>query len=159
MKWLLIMVCSPGSDECPFPYPPDESKDWSPDSPVASHLRPQRVHSGTQTDGPQLSTADPEAGGLQPCLLVPAAPTLNSCPSPVPQRKVRHCAKWENRSSVALKPVEPEEENKPTYESLETVSVSSPNKCKIHHSYWASLTCSVSFPGQPEAPESQRDTT
>ncbi|XP_071063294.1 RAS guanyl-releasing protein 1-like isoform X1 [Pseudochaenichthys georgianus] len=111
---------SEGSDECPFPYPPDESKDWSPDSPVASHLRPQRVHSGTQTDGPQLSTADPEAGGLQPCLLVPAVPTLNSCPSPVPQRKVRHCAKWENRSSVALKPVEPEEENKPTYESLET---------------------------------------
>ncbi|KAF3844770.1 hypothetical protein F7725_007933 [Dissostichus mawsoni] len=111
---------SEGSDECPFPYPPDESKDWTPDSPVASHLRPQRVHSGTQTDGPQLSTEDPEAGGLQPCLLVPAAPTLTSCPSPVPQRKVRHCAKWENRASVALKPVEPEDENKPTYESLET---------------------------------------
>ncbi|XP_031134897.1 RAS guanyl-releasing protein 1-like isoform X2 [Sander lucioperca] len=109
-----------GSEECPFPYPPDDSKDWSPDSPVTSYSRPQRVHCGTQTEGPQLSAAAPESSRLQPSLLVPAAPTLTSCPSPVPQRKQRHCAKWENRASVAQKPKEPEEENKPTHESLKS---------------------------------------
>uniref|UniRef100_A0A7N8WSZ3 RAS guanyl-releasing protein 1 n=1 Tax=Mastacembelus armatus TaxID=205130 RepID=A0A7N8WSZ3_9TELE len=36
----------------------------------------------------------------QPSLLVPGAPTITTCPSPVPQRKQRHCAKWENRASV-----------------------------------------------------------
>nr|XP_046268863.1 RAS guanyl-releasing protein 1-like isoform X5 [Scatophagus argus] len=108
---------SPGSEECPFPYPPDDSKDCSPESPITSHLRPQRVHSGTQTEGPQLFSASPEASRFQPCLLVPAAPTFSSCPSPVPQRKQRHCAKWENRASVV--PKVPEEESKPTYESLE----------------------------------------
>nr|XP_020469569.1 RAS guanyl-releasing protein 1 isoform X1 [Monopterus albus] len=107
-------------EECPFPYPPDDSKDWSPDSPVTSHSRPRKVHSGTQTEGPQLSSAAPEASRLQPSLLVPAAPILTSCPSPVPQRKKRHCAKWENRASVVQKPKEPEEEPKPTYESLES---------------------------------------
>ncbi|TKS86499.1 RAS guanyl-releasing protein 1 [Collichthys lucidus] len=112
------MVTSEGSEECPFPYPPDDTKDWSPDSPVTPSLRPLRVHSGTQTEGPQHCSAALEASRLQPSLLVPAAPTLTSCPSPVPQRKQRHCAKWENRVSVVYK--EPEEENKPTYESLES---------------------------------------
>ncbi|XP_068577657.1 RAS guanyl-releasing protein 1-like isoform X1 [Cebidichthys violaceus] len=111
---------SEGSEECPFPYPPDDSKDWSPDSPVASYSRPRRVHSSTQTEGLQLSSADPEASCLQPSLLVPTTPLLTSCPSPVPQRKQRHCAKWENRASVAQKPKEPHEENKSTYESLES---------------------------------------
>lgn len=111
----------PGSEEFPFPFPSDDSKDWSPESPVTSHSRPQRVHSGTQTEGPQLSSAAPEASCHQPSLLVPAAPALTSCPSPVPQRKQRHCAKWENRASIMAK--EPEEENKSTYESLESVSV------------------------------------
>ncbi|XP_026155495.1 RAS guanyl-releasing protein 1 isoform X2 [Mastacembelus armatus] len=110
---------SMGSEECPFPYPPDDSKDWSPDSPVTSHARPRRVHSGTQTDGPQLSFAAPEASRPQPSLLVPGAPTITTCPSPVPQRKQRHCAKWENRASVLQKPKELEEQKKPTYESLE----------------------------------------
>ncbi|XP_008287980.1 RAS guanyl-releasing protein 1 [Stegastes partitus] len=107
---------SEGSEECPFPYPPDESKDWSPDSPVTSSLRPRRVHSCTQTDGPPVS----EAGRLQPSLLVPAPPPLTSCPSPVPQRKQRHCAKWENRATVVQRPKEPEEDSKPNYESLES---------------------------------------
>nr|XP_020469575.1 RAS guanyl-releasing protein 1 isoform X6 [Monopterus albus] len=102
------------------PVTMDDSKDWSPDSPVTSHSRPRKVHSGTQTEGPQLSSAAPEASRLQPSLLVPAAPILTSCPSPVPQRKKRHCAKWENRASVVQKPKEPEEEPKPTYESLES---------------------------------------
>lgn len=114
------MLHSSGSEECPFPFPSDDSKDWSPDSPVTSHSKPQTVHSGTQTEGPQLSSAAPEASRNQPSLLVPAAPTLTSCPSPVPQRKVRHCVKWENRASFVAK--EPEEESKPTYESLESVS-------------------------------------
>ncbi|XP_039994014.1 RAS guanyl-releasing protein 1-like isoform X2 [Xiphias gladius] len=116
----VTMGTSEGSEECPFPYPPDDSKDWSPDSPVTSHSRPQTVHSGTQTEGPQLSSAAPEPSRLQPSLLVPAAPTLTSCPSPMPQRKQRHCAKWENRASVVQKPKEPEEESKPTYECLES---------------------------------------
>ncbi|XP_018545713.2 RAS guanyl-releasing protein 1 isoform X2 [Lates calcarifer] len=116
----VTMGTSEGLEECPFPYPPDDSKDWSPDSPVTSRLRPQRVHSGTQTEGPHLSSAALEAGRLQPSLLVPTTPTLTSCPSPVPQRKQRHCAKWENRASVVQKPKEPEEESKPSYESLES---------------------------------------
>uniref|UniRef100_A0A3Q3VTC8 RAS guanyl-releasing protein 1 n=1 Tax=Mola mola TaxID=94237 RepID=A0A3Q3VTC8_MOLML len=79
---------------------------------------PRRVHSGTQTEGPQPFS---EAGSPHPSLLVPAAPTLPSCPSPLPQRKQRHCAKWENRASIMAK--EPEDESKPTYESLESVSI------------------------------------
>lgn len=109
---------SEGSEEFPFPYQSDDSKDWSPDSPVTSHSRPQRVHSGTQTEGPQLCSASPEPSRAQPSLLIPVTPTLTSCPSPVPQRKQRHCAKWENRASIALK--EPEEDSKPPYESLES---------------------------------------
>ncbi|XP_036927107.1 RAS guanyl-releasing protein 1-like isoform X1 [Acanthopagrus latus] len=109
---------SEGSEEFPFPYQSDDSKDWSPDSPVTPHSRPQRVHSGTQTEGPQLSSASPEPGRAQPSLLIPITPTLTSCPSPVPQRKQRHCAKWENRASIA--PKEPEEDNKLPYESLES---------------------------------------
>ncbi|XP_053191458.1 RAS guanyl-releasing protein 1-like [Scomber japonicus] len=110
---------SEGSDECPFTYASDDSKDWSPDSPVTSHLRTRKVHSGTQTEGPQLFSAAPEASRPQPALLVPTSPALSSCPSPVPQRKVRHCVKWENRASVVQKPKEPDEESKPVYESLE----------------------------------------
>uniref|UniRef100_A0A671YY56 RAS guanyl-releasing protein 1 n=1 Tax=Sparus aurata TaxID=8175 RepID=A0A671YY56_SPAAU len=110
---------SEGSEEFPFPYQSDDSKDWSPDSPVTSHSRPQRVHSGTQTEGPQLCSASPEPSRAQPSLLIPVTPTLTSCPSPVPQRKQRHCAKWENRASIALK--EPEEDSKPPYESLESL--------------------------------------
>lgn len=117
------MSHSPGSEECPFPYPGDDSRDCSPDSPLISHLRPQRVHSGTQTEGPQLSPVTPDAGCSQPSLFVPTTPTLSSCPSPVPQRKHRYCVKWENRATVVHKPKEPEEESKPTYESLESVSV------------------------------------
>ncbi|KAM6968543.1 RAS guanyl-releasing protein 1-like isoform 2-T2 [Tautogolabrus adspersus] len=107
-----------GSEEYLFPYPSDESKDWSPESPVTFHLGPQRVHSGTQTEEPHLSPAASEATRTQPSLLAPAAPTLTSCPSPVPQRKHRHCAKWENRASVV--PKELEEDSKPTYESMES---------------------------------------
>ncbi|XP_058471037.1 RAS guanyl-releasing protein 1-like isoform X1 [Solea solea] len=116
----VTMSTSDGSEECPFPYPPDDNKDWSPDSPVIPTSRPRKVDSGTQTEGPQLFAAAPEAGRLQPCLIVPTAPTLTSCPSPVPQRKQRHCVKWENRASVVQKPKEPEEDNKPSYESLES---------------------------------------
>ncbi|XP_020485724.1 RAS guanyl-releasing protein 1 isoform X2 [Labrus bergylta] len=107
-----------GSEECIFPYQSDDSKDWSPESPITSHLGPLRVHSGTQTEEPHLSPAASEATRTQPSLLAPAAPTLTSCPSPVPQRKQRHCAKWENRASVV--PKELEEDSKPTYESIET---------------------------------------
>lgn len=127
----------PGSEEFPFPFPSDDSKDWSPESPVTSHSRPQIVHSGTQTEGPQFSSAAPEASCHQPSLLVPAAPALTSCPSPVPQRKQRHCAKWENRASIMAK--EPEEENKSTYESLESVSVRfsyPPDKIRVHRSLY-----------------------
>lgn len=119
-KWFLFP--SLGSDECPFTYASDDSKDWSPDSPVTSHFRTRKVHSGTQTEGPQLFSAAPEASRSQPALLVPTSPALSSCPSPVPQRKVRHCVKWENRASVVQKPKEPDEESKPVYESLEVVS-------------------------------------
>ncbi|XP_072220940.1 RAS guanyl-releasing protein 1-like isoform X2 [Leuresthes tenuis] len=107
---------SEGSEECPFPYPPDDSKDWSPDSPVSSCSRPTTVHSYTQTEGPQLSSLTVEPARLQSYVLVPVPPTLSSCPSPLIQRK-RHCAKWENRASVFQKQ---EEESKPTYESLES---------------------------------------
>ncbi|XP_030575029.1 RAS guanyl-releasing protein 1 isoform X2 [Archocentrus centrarchus] len=110
---------SEGSEECPFPYPPDDRKDWSPDSPVTSSSRPRRVHSYTQTDGPEVFPTAAEASRLHPSLQVPATPNVTSCPSPVPQRKQRHCAKWENRASVVQKPKEPEEESKPTYECLE----------------------------------------
>lgn len=86
--------------------------------------RPLRVHSGTQTDGLHLPSSAPESSRAQPSLLAPAATptTLTPCPSPVPQRKQRHCAKWENRASIVQKPKEPEEESKPTYEALELVS-------------------------------------
>ncbi|KAK9533570.1 hypothetical protein VZT92_008679 [Zoarces viviparus] len=116
----VTMGTSEGLEECPFPYPPDDSKDWSPDSPVASYSRRRWVNSATQTEGLQLTSADPQASCLQPSLLVPTTPLLTSCPSPLPQRKQRHCAKWENRASVAHKPTDPDDENKPTYESLES---------------------------------------
>lgn len=99
-----------GSDECPFPRPLNESKDWSPESPDTSCSRPVRIHSCTQTEAPQLPPAASDITDPQPALL-PAAPSLPSCPSPV-----RHCAKWENR----------EEDSKPTYECLESVSVAPP---------------------------------
>ncbi|XP_037551005.1 RAS guanyl-releasing protein 1 [Nematolebias whitei] len=109
---------SDGSEECSFPFPPDVRKDWSPDSPVTCTLRPIRVHSYTQTEGPQLPSPTAEVIRPQPSLLVPVPPTLPSCPSPLPIRK--HCAKWENRASVLQKPKEPLEGSKPCYESLES---------------------------------------
>lgn len=117
------LIFSLGSEECPFPYPPDVRKDWSPDSPVSCPLRPVRVHSYTQTEGPQPSSPTADASRPQPSLLVPVPPTLPSCPSPVPIRK--HCAKWENRASVLQKPKELVEGSKPSYESLESVSARS----------------------------------
>uniref|UniRef100_A0A3P8UDL1 RAS guanyl releasing protein 1 n=1 Tax=Cynoglossus semilaevis TaxID=244447 RepID=A0A3P8UDL1_CYNSE len=121
--------------------------------------RPHTVHSGTQTEGPQVFAAAPEACRIQPCLLVPAAPPLTSCPSPVPQRKQRHCAKWENRASVVQTAKEPEED-KPSYESLETVSISIMLTlfCYIVLRYatcYVTSTWSACFPGQPEAAENQ----
>lgn len=114
IKTKVIFFHFPGSEECSFPHPLDDSKDWSPESPDSSRSRPQRVHSCTQTDAPQLPpTACTEVSGLQPVLLLSAAPALTSCSSPVLWRNERHCAKWENR----------EEESKPTYECLESVSV------------------------------------
>ncbi|XP_056282106.1 RAS guanyl-releasing protein 1-like isoform X2 [Pseudoliparis swirei] len=115
----VTMGTSEGSEECPFPYPPDDRKDWSPDSPV-TYSRPQKVHSATQTEGLQMPSADQDVSRLQPSPLFPTPPPLTSCPSPVPQRKQRHCAKWENRSSLEQQLREPDEENKPTYESLES---------------------------------------
>ncbi|KAM3595612.1 uncharacterized protein V6R79_026265 [Siganus canaliculatus] len=114
----VTMGSSEGSEDCPFPYSPHDGKDFSPESPVTPQPRPRRVHSGTQTEGTNFSPATPEASRPQPALLIPTTPTLSSCPSPVPQRKQRHCAKWENRASVI--PKEPEEESKPTYEILES---------------------------------------
>lgn len=114
------LTLSSGSEECSFPFPPDVRKDWSPDSPVTCTLRPIRVHSYTQTEGPQLSSPTAEVSRPQPSLLVPVPPTLPSCPSPLPIRK--HCAKWENRASVLQKPKELLEGSKPCYESLESVS-------------------------------------
>uniref|UniRef100_A0A8C6WRD3 RAS guanyl releasing protein 1 n=1 Tax=Neogobius melanostomus TaxID=47308 RepID=A0A8C6WRD3_9GOBI len=94
-------------------------KYWSPSSPVPPPVRFQRVHSGTQTDLSQFPYP-----GQEPALLSPTtAPTLGSCPSPVPQRKQRHCAKWENRSSAIQRPKDSDEESKATYESLEEVSI------------------------------------
>ncbi|XP_036006829.1 RAS guanyl-releasing protein 1 [Fundulus heteroclitus] len=108
---------SEGSEECPFPHSSDVRRDWSPESPITPIWRPATVHSYTQTEAPQLSSITPEASRLPSSLLVPIPPSLPSCPSPVPLRKQRYCAKWENRASI--KPKEPMEENKPTYESLE----------------------------------------
>lgn len=113
----VTMGTSEGSEDCPFPYPSDDSKDLSPESPITPR-GPQRIHSGTQTEGLQLSSAAPDTSQTQPSLLVPAAPLLTLCPSPVPQRKHRYCAKWENRASAVLKEVE--EESKPTYEAVES---------------------------------------
>ncbi|XP_077395614.1 RAS guanyl-releasing protein 1-like [Festucalex cinctus] len=110
----VTMGTSEGSDECPFHYP----EDWSPDSPVSSHLMLNRVHSATQTEGPPLS---PDAARPHPCLPAPAASAPSTtCPSPLPQRKQRHCAKWENRVSVVQKPREPEEDNKSAIEALQS---------------------------------------
>ncbi|KAL6105871.1 rasgrp1 [Pungitius sinensis] len=117
---------SEGSEECPFPYPPDDGRDASPESPAPSRPRPRQVHSATQTEGPHPSPAgdNPEAGGRRPWrppLLVPATAPPCPCPSPVPQRKQRHCAKWENRASVAQKPRELlREDSEPTCECLES---------------------------------------
>lgn len=119
----LTAANSEGSEECPFPYQSDDSKEWSPDSPLTPRPGPQRVHCGTQTEGLQLGPGTPEPGGTQASLLVSAAaaaaPAMASCcRSPVPQRKQRHCAKWENRASIMAK--ETEEDSKSTYESLES---------------------------------------
>uniref|UniRef100_A0A674NZB8 RAS guanyl releasing protein 1 n=1 Tax=Takifugu rubripes TaxID=31033 RepID=A0A674NZB8_TAKRU len=139
------------SDECPFPRPLDESKDWSPESPDMSCSRPQRIHSCTQTEAPQLPPAASDITDPQPALL-PAAPPLPSCPSPV--RTLRHCAKWENR----------EEDSKPTYECLESVSVATaPSPPPPPHILKAKCTDHSGLPslvaGQPQVSQSKRDTT
>ncbi|XP_061751073.1 RAS guanyl-releasing protein 1-like isoform X1 [Nerophis ophidion] len=106
------------SDKCPFQYLSDDSKEWRSDSPVTSHLEINRVHSATQTEGPPLS---PEAAWPHPSLFVLVPPTSPTCPSPLLQRKQRHCAKWENRASVVQKPREPEEEyNQRVSETLQS---------------------------------------
>ena len=129
-----------GSEESSFLYPPDESKDWSPESPPRRHplrrpsalARSGGVDRTTQTEGhiaqdtsrPQPTLLAPAS--LTPCpspvptLLAPAS--LTPCPSPVPTRKQRHFALWENRDSMGTKPKEPDEETKPTCELLENVS-------------------------------------
>ncbi|XP_053701594.1 RAS guanyl-releasing protein 1-like [Synchiropus splendidus] len=112
----VTMGTSEGSEDCPFPYPPFEG----PESPLTPQFKPQRVDSGTQTDGPLLSPTSPESGHVLPSLLIPAPPALPSCPSPVPQRKQRSCAKWENRVSVVQKADEVKEDGKATVESLES---------------------------------------
>ncbi|XP_030212482.1 RAS guanyl-releasing protein 1 [Gadus morhua] len=122
-----------GSEDGPFPYPPDETREWSPGSPVQLPpliLRHQRVHSGTQTEWPSLSptaaaatatpTSPPADGGRpQPFFLLPTPPALPPCPSPVPQRKKRSYAKWENRASTVQRSPE-QEDRKPGVEELET---------------------------------------
>lgn len=142
----------PGTEESSFPHLLDDSKDWSPESPDTPCPRPQRVHSCTQTEAPQLPPAGcTEVSGLQPVPAPPAAPALTSFPSPVLWRKERHCAKWENR----------EEESKPTYECLESVSVGTvsppphaPPPPAADHS---ALICLLS--GQRQVAQSERDTT
>ncbi|KAM9777241.1 RAS guanyl-releasing protein 1-like [Neosynchiropus ocellatus] len=107
---------SEGSEDCPFPYPPYEV----PESPLTPHFKPARVHNWTQTDGPLLSPTLPEPCHVLPSLLIPAPPALPSCPSPLPQRKQRSCAKWENRVSLVQKTDEVKEDGKTTVESLES---------------------------------------
>uniref|UniRef100_A0A674NNM7 RAS guanyl-releasing protein 1 n=1 Tax=Takifugu rubripes TaxID=31033 RepID=A0A674NNM7_TAKRU len=126
-------------------------KDWSPESPDMSCSRPQRIHSCTQTEAPQLPPAASDITDPQPALL-PAAPPLPSCPSPV--RTLRHCAKWENR----------EEDSKPTYECLESVSVATaPSPPPPPHILKAKCTDHSGLPslvaGQPQVSQSKRDTT
>lgn len=148
-----ITVCSPpGSEECPFPYPSDDGKEWSPDSPLTPRPGPHRVHCGTQTEGPQPGPSILEPDSPQVSLLVTAAavtvPTMALCPSPVPQRNPRHCAKWENRASIMTK--EPKEESKPAYESLELVgiveSAPPPPLLSVAHVLLPLLSLSLSFP-------------
>ncbi|KAJ3613165.1 hypothetical protein NHX12_019417, partial [Muraenolepis orangiensis] len=90
-----------GSEDSPFSYPPDESRQWSPGTPLQLPpliLRHQR-----------------QQGYLAPA----PPPRLPPCPSPLPQRKKRSCAKWENRASTVRR--SPEHENqKLTTEELET---------------------------------------
>ncbi|XP_067098918.1 RAS guanyl-releasing protein 1-like [Osmerus mordax] len=131
---------SEGSEESSFLYPPDESKDWSPESPARHPLRrpPALARSAgvdrtTQTEGnlaqdtsrPQPTLLAPASASLTPCpspvptLLAPAPASLTPCPSPVPTRKQRYFALWENRDSTGTKPKEPDEETKPTCQLLE----------------------------------------
>ncbi|KAM6961297.1 RAS guanyl-releasing protein 1-like [Aplochiton taeniatus] len=118
---------SEGSDESPFPYPPDDSKSWSSEAPptpsttfALSPLRqPVRVHRYSQTESSPL----PSPSTALPSLLTPGAPTLTPCPSPVPTRKqlpCRPCAKWDSRASTVPKAKDQEEEgSQPNYQSLE----------------------------------------
>lgn len=111
---------SESSEEFPFQYSPDDNKECKYYSPLTSRVRSHWVHTGTQTDISQLTSPAQESGQLLPLLLVPTTgSSLTSCPSPVPQRKQRHCAKWENRASIVQKPKDLDEESKPTHESLE----------------------------------------
>uniref|UniRef100_A0A8C8JN04 RAS guanyl-releasing protein 1 n=1 Tax=Oncorhynchus tshawytscha TaxID=74940 RepID=A0A8C8JN04_ONCTS len=96
------------------------------------HTNTHTVYSESiQTKGPHAPAPPPEPSRLQPVqssllapvpssLLAPVPPSLTPCPSPVPQRKRRAYAKWENRVSTVLQPKEPDEDNKPTYDTLET---------------------------------------
>lgn len=145
-----------GSEEGPFPYPSEECRDWSPDSAPPSHLRlppklsmPVGVHCSTQTEGPPAPASPPEPSRLQPVqpsllapvpssLLAPVSPSLTPCPSPVPQRKQRAYAKWENRTSTVLKSREPDEDIKPNYDALETVRFR-------HHYLWVTDMCSFVY--------------
>lgn len=145
-----------GSEEGPFPYPSEECRDWSLDSPAPSHLRlppelsmPVGVHRSTQTEGPHAPAPPPEPSRLQPVqssllapvpssLLAPVSPSLTPCPSPVPQRKQRAYAKWENRTSTVLKSREPDEDIKPNYDALETVRFR-------HHYLWVTDMCSFVY--------------
>lgn len=150
------LTLSSGSEECSFPFPPDVRKDWSPDSPVICTLRPIRVHSYTQTEGPQLPSPTADVSRPQPSLLVPVPPTLPSCPSPLPIRK--HCAKWENRASVLQKPKEPLEGNKQCYESLESVSAA-PTLHRPPCLLFLTKIELIVFTGKPEATKNERNTT
>uniref|UniRef100_A0A3P9IWP2 RAS guanyl-releasing protein 1 n=1 Tax=Oryzias latipes TaxID=8090 RepID=A0A3P9IWP2_ORYLA len=129
------------AEECPFPYPPDDSKDYSHSSQFAPRKRPVRVHSYTQTEGSQLSCPTEEAveatqlqsslavpplssptaecSNPQPSLLTAVPHTLPLSPNSVLQRKTRYCAKWENKASVLAKNCKSGDESKGTHESLE----------------------------------------
>ncbi|RVE57119.1 hypothetical protein OJAV_G00213170 [Oryzias javanicus] len=132
---------SEGSEECPFPYPPDESKDSGHSSPFASRTKPSRVHSYTQTEGSQLpcptveaaeaswlqsslavsalSSPPAESSAPQPSLLSAIPHTLPLSPNSMLQRKTRYCAKWENKASVLAKNCKSGDDSKGTHESLE----------------------------------------
>lgn len=140
-----MISISLGSEECPFPYPPDESKDSGHSSPFFPRSKPSRVHSYTQTEGsqlpsptveaaeasrlqsslavPALSSPTAESSGPQPSLLSAVPHTLPLSPNSMLQRKTRYCAKWENKASVLAKNCKSGDDSKGTHESLELVRI------------------------------------